>query len=101
MRAALEDSPDSGVHDQDAQSRQIGAQWSGPAITEITHPTLVVHGEDDPLIKIRAAHAIASRIPHARTLILPRVGHELPEHTWKPLAAAIRGLADSAPRSAQ
>ncbi|WP_063060646.1 alpha/beta fold hydrolase [Nocardia sienata] len=94
VRARLEAEPDSGIHDAQAQSRQIGAQWSGPAITGITRPTLVVHGEDDPLIEPAAAHTIASRIPGSRLLILPGVGHELPEHAWKPLATAIRELAD-------
>jgi pimeloyl-ACP methyl ester carboxylesterase len=94
-RAALEDNPDSGVHDQESQSRQIGAQWSGPTIDKITCPTLIVHGEDDPLIKPRAAHAIASKIPGARTLLLPEVGHDLPEHSWALLAAAIRELDDT------
>lgn len=98
VRARLEADPDSGIHDAGAQSRQIGAQWSGPAITEITRPTLVVHGEDDPLIKPGAARAIASRIPGSRLLLLPEMGHELPEHAWKPLAAAVRELADRHPR---
>ncbi|WP_280426468.1 alpha/beta fold hydrolase [Nocardia carnea] len=100
VRTAMEHNPDSGIHDQEAQSRQIGAQWSGPPITEITCPTLVVHGEDDPLIKTGAAHTIASRIPGSRLLLLPEVGHELPEHSWKPLATAIRELADGRTRGA-
>lgn len=95
VRATLENNPDSGVHDQESQSRQIGAQWSGPMIDKITCPALIVHGEDDPLIKPKAAHVIASRIPDARTLLLPEVGHDLPEHTWTPLSAAIRELADT------
>ncbi|NME81017.1 alpha/beta hydrolase [Rhodococcus sp. 105337] len=95
MRARLESNPDPGMHDQQAQSRQVGARWSGPPITAITQPTLVVHGEDDPLIKPEAAHAITARIPGSRMLILPEAGHELPAHAWKPLAAAIRELADT------
>lgn len=98
VRAKLERNPDSGIHDHEAQSRQIGAQWNGPAITEITRPTLVVHGEDDPLIKPRAARTIASRIPGSRLLLLPEVGHDLPEHAWKPIATAIRELADGQAR---
>lgn len=95
VRATLESNPDSGVHDQESQSRQIGAQWSGPRIDKIACPTLIVHGEDDPLIKPVAALAIASRIPGARTLLLPAVGHDLPEHAWPPLATAIRELVDT------
>ncbi|WP_063128124.1 alpha/beta fold hydrolase [Nocardia fusca] len=98
VRTRLEAEPDSGIHDAQAQSRQIAARWSGPAITEITRPTLVVHGEDDPLIVPGAARAIASRIPGSRLLILPGVGHDLPEHAWQPLATAIRELADGSAR---
>ncbi len=82
VRARLEDNPDSGVHDQESQSRQIGAQWSGPTIDKIACPALIVHGEDDPLIDPKAARTIASKIPAARTLLLPAVGHDLPEHAW-------------------
>ncbi|NLU83508.1 alpha/beta fold hydrolase [Rhodococcus sp. HNM0569] len=95
VRAALEARPDPGVHDGAAQSRQIGAQWNGRPISAITRPTLVVHGEDDPLIKTRAAHVIAAEIAGSRTLVLPGVGHDLPEHAWQPLARAIRELADA------
>ncbi|MFG2095576.1 alpha/beta fold hydrolase [Streptomyces sp. NPDC048612] len=86
---------DRGVHDQQAQSRQIGAQWHGPPISAITRPTLVLHGADDPLIKPGAGKAIASRIPDARLVLLPRVGHEFPECAWHRVATEIRGLADS------
>ncbi|MEF3114063.1 alpha/beta hydrolase [Streptomyces chrestomyceticus] len=87
---------DSGVHDQQAQSRQIGAQWHGQKISAITRPTLVLHGEDDPLIKPRAGKAIASRVPGSRLVPLPEVGHEIPESAWKRVAAEVRALADTA-----
>ncbi|RZD92030.1 alpha/beta hydrolase [Streptomyces albidoflavus] len=95
-RAAAERNADRGVGDQRAQSRQIAARWHGPPVEAVTRPTLVVHGEDDPLIKVRAAHALASRIPGARLLILPRTGHELPEPAWEPLVTAIGRLAADA-----
>ncbi|MFH8411487.1 alpha/beta fold hydrolase [Streptomyces sp. NPDC018019] len=86
---------DSGVQDQQAQSRQIGAQWHGQKIDAITRPTLVLHGKDDPLIKPRAGKAIASRVPGARLVLLPEVGHEVPESAWKRIATEIRTLADT------
>lgn len=92
---------DGGVQDQQAQGRQIGAQWHGPAISAITRPTLVLHGEDDPLIKPRAARVIVSRIPGARLVLLPEVGHEVPEPVWKSVASEIRTLADIAPHPPQ
>ncbi|MFD7669184.1 alpha/beta fold hydrolase [Streptomyces sp. NPDC059788] len=95
-REAVARNLDSGVQDQQAQSRQIGAQWHGRKIGAITRPTLVLHGEDDPLIKPRAAKAVASRVPGSRLVLLPEVGHEIPEPTWERVATEIRALADTA-----
>ncbi|MEE2037655.1 alpha/beta hydrolase [Nocardiopsis sp. CT-R113] len=93
-RARAERLADGGTRDVQAQSRQIGAQWHGPAISTITAPTLVLHGKDDPLIRTRAATAIASRIPGARLVVLPGVGHEIPEPVWETVAAQVRALSD-------
>ncbi|MFG2289725.1 alpha/beta fold hydrolase [Streptomyces sp. NPDC048595] len=94
-REAVARNIDRGIHDPQAQSRQIGAQWHGPSIRAVTHPTLVLHGADDPLIKPGAAQAIASRIPGARLALLPRVGHELPEPAWAGVATELRAVADT------
>ncbi|GAA4060525.1 alpha/beta hydrolase [Actinomadura miaoliensis] len=88
---------DSGVRDKQAQSRQIGARWRGPAISEITVPTLILHGEADPLVRPSAGRRIAARIPGARLVILPGVGHDLPESVWDDVADEIRRLADERP----
>ncbi len=78
---------DAGARDTGAQSRQIGAQWSGPPISSVTAPTLVPHGEDDPLIRPRAATVIASRIPGARLVTLPGVVTRFPPRPGGPLSA--------------
>ncbi|NGN62610.1 alpha/beta hydrolase [Streptomyces sp. A7024] len=100
-RETAERVADSGLHDAKAQSRQIGAQWHGPKITEITVPTLVLHGADDPLIKPTGGRRTAARIPGARLRILPGVGHDLPDSAWKDIADAIgeltAGAADGKP----
>ncbi|WP_329459399.1 alpha/beta fold hydrolase [Streptomyces sp. NBC_01497] len=86
---------DAGVIDAPSQSRQIGAQWHGPAIEAVAAPTLVVHGAADPLIRASAARAIARRVPGARLRLLPGVGHDLPEPVWAEVAdevAAHAGL---------
>jgi pimeloyl-ACP methyl ester carboxylesterase len=41
-------------------------------------PTLVMHGEADPLIKPAAAEATAAAIPGARLVTIPGWGHDLP-----------------------
>ncbi|MGA5900334.1 alpha/beta fold hydrolase [Streptomyces venetus] len=95
-RATAERIADTGIQDAEAQSRQIGAQWHGPAISTIAKPTLVLHGDGDPLIKMSAARATAARIPGARLVTLPGVGHDLPEPIWGEVATRIRQLADAA-----
>jgi pimeloyl-ACP methyl ester carboxylesterase len=83
------------VVDGRSQSRQIGAQWHGPAIESVSVPTLVLHGAADPLIRPSAARAIARRVPGARLRLLPGVGHDLPEQVWGEVAdevAAHAGL---------
>jgi pimeloyl-ACP methyl ester carboxylesterase len=95
-RVKAERLADAGTRDTQAQSRQIGAQWHGPAIRTITAPTLVVHGQDDPLIRPAAAQAIASRITGARLVTLPGVGHDIPAPVWPVVAGEVRRLADQA-----
>ncbi|GAA2592992.1 alpha/beta fold hydrolase [Streptomyces tubercidicus] len=92
-REAAERNADRGMHDQQAQSRQIGAQWHGPPISAIARPTLVLHGEDDPLIKPSAGRAIASRIRDSRLVLLPQVGHEIPDCAWHRVVTEISRLA--------
>jgi len=42
-------------------------------------PTLVIHGTDDPLIKIAHAKKYAPLIENAKTLFIKGMGHDLPE----------------------
>jgi pimeloyl-ACP methyl ester carboxylesterase len=57
---------------------------------EISAPTLVVHGTEDPLFPYAHAEALAAAIPGARLLPLAGVGHEmLPPETWDAFVAAL------------
>ena len=47
---------------------------------DITAPTLVLHGEDDPFFPIGNGEALAAEIPDARLVRLGRAGHRLPAH---------------------
>ncbi|UNO44295.1 alpha/beta hydrolase [Streptomyces sp. MST-110588] len=80
--------------DQKAQSRQIGAKWHGGPLAQITAPTLVLHGESDPLVRVTAAHDIAAAIPGASLHTLPGVGHFLARDVWTTYADELRALAD-------
>lgn len=82
--------------DRKAQSRQIGAKWHGGSLAQITVPTLVLHGLQDPLIRVSAAHDIAAVIPGARLLPVPGVGRFLARDAWATYADELRALADQA-----
>lgn len=58
---------------------------------ELRVPTLVVHGEEDPLFPGHGA-PLATAIPGARLLSLPGVGHELPRRAWPAVLPAIAAL---------
>lgn len=56
-----------------------GPRWR-ERLGEISVPTLVLHGEDDPFFPIGNGGALAAEIPHARLVRLERTGHGLPAH---------------------
>ncbi|MEY9968127.1 pimeloyl-ACP methyl ester carboxylesterase [Streptacidiphilus sp. MAP12-16] len=67
-----------------------------PGLREVTVPTLVVHGEADPLVDRSGGEATAKAVPGAGLLLVPGMGHDLPEPLWPELASAISGNAASA-----
>lgn len=81
-------------HDQRAQSRQIGAKWHGGRLARITAPALVLHGEQDPILRVSAARDTAAAIPGARLVTFPGLGHFLHREVWPAYATQVRALAD-------
>ncbi|WP_427964303.1 alpha/beta fold hydrolase [Altererythrobacter sp.] len=65
-------------------------------ISEIDTPTLVLHGEDDPLLRVECGHDIAAKIPGAKIRTIPGWGHDLPLELVEDLADSIAGHALSA-----
>lgn len=56
---------------------------------EIAAPTLVIHGELDPVFPLGHARALQAEIPGAELLVLARTGHELPPAVWDEVVPAI------------
>ncbi|WP_410539513.1 alpha/beta fold hydrolase [Streptomyces sp. KL2] len=77
----------------DGFARQYAAILASPDRTPhlraVTAPALVVHGADDPLIDRSGGEATAAAIPGAELLVVPGMGHDLPEQLWPLLADAI------------
>lgn len=77
----------------------LGAMWwsSCGFLERISHETLVISGDDDPLIPLENARMLARRIPRATLEVVERAGHlflwDDPAH----LAARIRRFVDATP----
>jgi proline iminopeptidase len=55
----------------------------------ITAPTLVIHGADDPLVRIAAGRDTAANIHGARLKIIPGMGHDFPPALMAGIAVMI------------
>ena len=64
----------------------------------ITVPTLVLHGEDDPLVPVEGGRDTAASIPGAKLRTIPGWGHDLPLELIDELAGAIADHAHAAAR---
>ncbi|MBA4747563.1 MAG: alpha/beta fold hydrolase [Sphingopyxis sp.] len=60
-----------------------------PLLRTIKAPTLVIHGEDDPLVPLSGGQDTADNIPGARLLTIAGMGHDLPLALVDTLADAI------------
>ncbi len=74
-------------------SRQLAAGLGSgsrhEALRAIDTPTLVIHGDADPLIPVDAGKDTAAAISNAELLILEGVGHALPQPVWNEVIEAI------------
>jgi pimeloyl-ACP methyl ester carboxylesterase len=54
-------------------------------VTSIVAPTLVIHGSQDPMFPLPHGEHLAERIPGARLVIVPGMGHQFPPPPSWPL----------------
>ncbi len=80
-------------------SRQYAAIAVSPdrsaGLRKLTVPTLVLHGEDDPLVQVNGGRATADAVPQGRLVVFPGMGHDLPEQLWPQLVDEIVAHAES------
>ena len=88
------------AYDPAGVARQLVAIYASgdrtPALRQLDVPTLVVHGEDDPLVQVDGGRATAAAVPDAELLVVPGMGHNLPRDLWPRLVDAVAALADRA-----
>ncbi len=58
-------------------------------LAKVRTPTLVIHGDVDPLVRLEGGQDTANSIPGARLLIVQRMGHALPIELWPQFVDAI------------
>lgn len=66
--------------------------FDGPArggFGDIDAPTLVVHGDHDPVFPLPHGEALRDAIPGAELLILEGVGHDVPRPLWDVFVSAL------------
>jgi len=59
------------------------------ALQSIAIPTLVIHGDADPLIPVEGGKDTAASIPGAKLMIIEGMGHNLPLEVWSKIFDAI------------
>lgn len=68
---------------EDSVRRQLMAILAGGnrcrQLRQLVTPTLVVHGDADPLLPLRAGEEIAQCVENAKLLVVHGMGHDLPE----------------------
>jgi len=85
-------------YDPAGSARQFAAILGSPdrtaALANVAVPTLVMHGEADPLIAVSGGRATAAAIPNSRLVTFPGMGHDIPEPLWPRFAEEIGGIVD-------
>jgi pimeloyl-ACP methyl ester carboxylesterase len=91
--------------DPAARTRQLAAGRATKiprgGLAQVTAPTLVIHGEADPLVRPAASRALARGIPGARLVTYPGMGHGLPPALWPSVLDEIAALTGQEGRDAR
>ncbi len=81
------------ANDPAGVARQLAAIHASGDRTErlrrLDVPTLVLHGEDDPLVQVDGGRATAAAVPEARLVTWPGMGHDLPRGMWPHIVGEI------------
>lgn len=73
-------------------ANHFAVEHAGPrhgGFGDITAPTLVVHGDHDPLLPLPHGEALRDAIPGAELLVLQGAGHDLPAPVWDDFVSAL------------
>ena len=59
------------------------------ALAELSVPTMVLHGDRDPLIDISGGRRTAELVPGAELRVLDGMGHDMPPQYWDRIVGGL------------
>ena len=90
------------AYDPDGVARQMTALLASGSraegLSELSLPTVVLHGDADPLVNISGGERTAELVPGAELRVMPGMGHDLPPAYWDRLVAAVADLSQKVAR---
>jgi pimeloyl-ACP methyl ester carboxylesterase len=92
-RRSFERHPGAEEDDRRQRAAVISAADRRNALAGLRIPALVIHGDQDPMIRPKGGRATARAIPGARLVIYPGMGHDLPSALWPSILDEICALA--------
>ncbi len=99
MRALVERNIDRRYYPPGAARQYLAIMASGPRVDllkTVRVPTLVLHGEDDPLLPVECGRDVAALVPGAKIETFPGWGHDVPEQMVPTLVSSISGFCKAA-----
>jgi pimeloyl-ACP methyl ester carboxylesterase len=80
-------------YDPDGTARQMVAILASgsraDALSTLALPTMVLHGDRDPLVNVSGGRRTAELVPGAELRILEGMGHDMPPSYWDRIAAGV------------
>ena len=67
-----------------------------PALEALDLPALVIHGAEDPLVRVEGGHDTHQALKGSRLKVVEGMGHDLPQALWPEIVADIDALTRSA-----
>lgn len=92
MRALVERNIDRRYYPPGAARQYLAIMASGPRVDllkTVKAPTLVLHGEDDPLLPVECGRDVAALVPGAKIETFPGWGHDVPEQMVPRLVESV------------